>query len=146
MKYKLLSEGDHGRTFVVVLDTGEEALSTLRAFAEEMSMDGAQLTAIGAFTSAVIGFFDFDTRDYLPIPVDQQCEVLSALGDVAAGDDGKPSLHLHVVVGLRDGSTKGGHLLEGHVNPTLEAIITESPSAFRRRRREGLGVALIDLD
>jgi predicted DNA-binding protein with PD1-like motif len=71
--------------------------------------------------------------------------VLSAIGDVAIGDDGKSSLHVHIVLGLADGSTRGGHLLAGTVRPTLEVILTEVPSTLRRRKRAELGIALIDL-
>lgn len=146
MRSKLLAEGDHGRIYALVLDPGEEAFSVIRAFAAREKIDGAQVTAIGAFSSAVVGFFDFERKDYRRIPVDEQCEVLSALGDIAASEDGVPSLHLHVVLGLSDGGCKGGHLLEARVNPTLEIIVTETPKSLCRRKREGLGVALIDLD
>ena len=72
--------------------------------------------------------------------------MLSALGDFAVGDDGKASLHIHIVLGLADGSTRGGHLIEGTVRPTLETVITETEGGLRRRKREELGIALIDLD
>ena len=75
----------------------------------------------------------------------QQCEVLSALGDIAIDDSGKPSLHVHVVLGLSDGSTRGGHLLEGFVRPTLEVTLVETPAHLRRKKRPELGIALIDL-
>jgi uncharacterized protein len=71
--------------------------------------------------------------------------VLSALGDVATGDDGKASLHIHIVLGLSDGSTRGGHLLAGIVRPTLEVVLTEVPSKLRRKQRPDLGIALIDI-
>jgi predicted DNA-binding protein with PD1-like motif len=71
--------------------------------------------------------------------------VLSVIGDVATGDDGKPSIHMHVVLGLSDGTTRGGHLIEGAVNPTLEVTITETPAHLRRTKRPELGIALIDL-
>jgi predicted DNA-binding protein with PD1-like motif len=77
--------------------------------------------------------------------VDQQCEVLSAIGDIAIDDRGKPSLHAHVVLGLSDGSTRGGHLLDGLVRPTLEVTLVETPVHLRRRKRPELGIALIDL-
>ncbi|GLQ76607.1 hypothetical protein GCM10007881_01220 [Mesorhizobium huakuii] len=72
--------------------------------------------------------------------------MLSAIGDVALGDDGKPSLHIHTVLGLSDGTTRGGHLLEAIVQPTLEMTLVEAPGHLRRSRRPELGVALIDLD
>jgi predicted DNA-binding protein with PD1-like motif len=58
---------------------------------------------------------------------------------------GKPSLHVHIVLGLADGSTRGGHLLAGTVRPTLEVMLTEVPATLRRKKRADLGIALIDL-
>jgi predicted DNA-binding protein with PD1-like motif len=72
--------------------------------------------------------------------------VLSVLGDIAEDDAGKPSIHLHAVLGLSDGSTRGGHLLEGIVKPTLEITLVETARNLRRRKRPELGIALIDLD
>ena len=34
----------------------------------------------------------------------------------------------HVVLGLSDGTTRGGHLIEGRVFPTLEVVVTENPA------------------
>jgi Plants and Prokaryotes Conserved (PCC) domain len=87
----------------------------------------------------------FAAKSYKKIEVNEQCEVLSAVGDVAIGDDGKASLHFHIVLGLSDGSTRGGHLLAGTVRPTLEAVLTEVPSKLRRKKRADLGIALIDV-
>jgi predicted DNA-binding protein with PD1-like motif len=145
MKSKLVSEKAGERTFVVILDPGEEAFAAITEFAGREKLSGASLTALGAFERAVVGWFDPDTKKYRNIPVDQQCELLSAIGDIAEGDDGKPSLHLHVVLGLSEGSTKGGHLLKATVRPTMEVTIIESPVHLRRKKRPELGIALISL-
>lgn len=145
MKSKLLSKNEGERTFVVVLDPGDEAFRSISDFAAAESITAAAVTAIGAFERATVGWFDFASKTYRKIPVGEQCEVLSAIGDIAAGDDGKPSLHLHAVLGLADGSTRGGHLLDGIVRPTLEVMVTETPVHFHRRKRPELGIALIDL-
>lgn len=108
-------------------------------------MTAASITAIGAFRAATIAFFEYETKNYKKIPVEVQSEVLSLMGDVALDDDGKASLHLHVVLGLSDGRTRGGHFLEGHVRPTLEVVLRETPARLRRRHRSDLGIALIDL-
>ena len=99
-------------TRIVVLDSGEEAFATLTKFANDAGITAASLTAIGAFEKATIGWFDFDKKTYKKIEIAEQCEVLSAIGDIAVGDDGKASLHFHVVLGLSDGTTRGGHLME----------------------------------
>jgi predicted DNA-binding protein with PD1-like motif len=68
---------------------------------------------------------------------------VSLIGDVAEGDDSNASLHLHAVLGLKDGTVRGGHLLSGTVQPILEVTITETAAHLRRKKREDLGIALI---
>src|SRR6185312_4657233 len=136
MKSKVVEDADVV-TYVVVCDPGDEAVGALSQFARDERLEASQVTAVGAFERAV--------REYRRIPVDEQCEVLSLIGDVAEGPDG-PSLHAHVVLGLADGTTRGGHLLEGRVFPTLEVVITEAPAELRKVMRPDIGIALIDLD
>jgi uncharacterized protein len=139
--------GDAGsETRVVILDAGEEAFAALTKFANDAKLTAASLTAIGAFEKATIGWFDFQKKTYKKIEVEEQCEVLSVIGDVAIGGDGKASLHIHVVLGLSDGATRGGHLLAGWVRPTLEVMLVDTPSHLRRKRKPDLGIALIDLE
>ena len=145
MKAKLVAESAGERTYVMILDPGEEVFATISEFAAREGLGAASLTALGALSQATVGWFDLAQKTYRKIPVMEQCEVLSAIGDIAEGDDGKPSLHMHLVLGLSDGSTRGGHLLEGRVRPTLEVTLTETPAHLRRKRRPELGLALIDL-
>ncbi|WP_439617434.1 PPC domain-containing DNA-binding protein [Shinella sp.] len=144
MKHKLLASDAGERTFILVLDEGDEAFRCIVDFAEKQGVTAASITAIGAFRSATIAFFDFETKSYEKMPVAVQSEVLSMLGDIAIDDEGKASPHLHVVLGLSDGSTKGGHFLEGYVRPTLEVVLRETPADLRRKHRADLGIALID--
>ena len=145
MKSRLVAENNGQRTFVVVLDAGDEAIAALTAFAASEAIHGASFTALGAFARALVGWFDVSARTYRPILVHEQCEVLSAIGDVAEDEAGKPSLHVHAVLGLSDGSTRGGHLLKGFVEPTLEVTMVETPIHLHRTKRPELGIALIDL-
>jgi uncharacterized protein len=144
MKYKVVEDADVV-TYVVVCDPGDEAVAALTQFARAERLEAAQITAVGAFEHATVGWFDRAARDYRRIPVSEQCEVLSLLGDVAEGQDG-PILHMHTVLGLPDGTTRGGHLLEGKVFPTLEVVVTETPATLRKVLRPDIGIALIDLD
>jgi uncharacterized protein len=141
MQVRVLNQGPP-RVYAVVLETGEEAVACISRFAREHGLTASQVSAIGAFSEAVIGFFDFATRDYRRIAVRKQVELLSLLGDVA-DDGGEPKLHVHVVLGRADGSTCGGHLLEARVRPTLEEVITESPGHLRRVRDPATGLTLI---
>jgi uncharacterized protein len=144
MKYKVVEDADVV-TYVVVCDPGDEAVAVLTQFARAEQLEAAQISAVGAFEHATVGWFDRAAKDYRRIPVGEQCELLALLGDIAEGEDG-PILHMHVVLGLSDGTTRGGHLLEGKVFPTLEAVVTETPAELRKVLRPDLGIALIDLD
>jgi uncharacterized protein len=143
MKAKLLEQGDGGRTWMVVLETGEEAMETLRDFVRKERLTAAQVTAIGAFKDAVLFFFDWETKEYLHRPITEQTEVAALVGDVALGEDGEPMLHIHVVLGTRDCSALAGHLSEAHVRPTLEVMLRETPAHLQRVEDREIGLALI---
>ena len=144
MKSKVVEDADVV-TYVVVCDPGDEAVAALNQFARAEDLEAAQITAVGAFSRATVGWFDRVAKDYRRIQIDEQCEVLSLIGDVAEGRDG-PIVHIHVVLGLSDGTTRGGHLLEGRVFPTLEVIVTETPALLRKVMNPDIGIALIDLN
>jgi uncharacterized protein len=144
MQHKLLHERDGQRTFAVVLEGGDETMESLQRFAVSQNILAAQLTAVGAFESAVLLYFDWDRKDYLRIPVREQVEVASLIGDIAESPSGEPALHIHLVIGKRDGSAMAGHLGEGHVRPTLEVILTESPAHLRKVEDPETGLALIE--
>jgi uncharacterized protein len=132
------------RTFALVFETGENPVHGLLDFAKQEGLVSGHFTAIGAFEAVTLGYFDWARKDYAPIAIDEQVEVLSLVGDVALeGDD--PTVHAHVVVGKRDGSAHGGHLLEARVRPTLEVVLTQPPGHLRRRYDTRAKLALIDL-
>jgi predicted DNA-binding protein with PD1-like motif len=143
MKHKLLNDNPQ-QTFALILETGDEALASLKAFAAEQKLTAASFTAIGAFSKTTVGFYDFDKKDYEKISFEEQMEVLSITGDISVYED-QPQIHAHAVLGKRDGSAHGGHLLEGTVHPTLEIIITESPAYLKRKMDKGSGIPLIKL-
>ena len=131
------------RTWVLIFDKGDEPVAGLTAFAKAQKLGAAHFTAIGAFSDVTLGYFERAKRDYKKIPLHEQVEVLSLLGDVAL-DKGEPKIHAHVVVGRADGEARGGHLLEAHVWPTLEVVLVESPRHLRKRHDPETGLALID--
>jgi predicted DNA-binding protein with PD1-like motif len=142
MKAKLIYEEQGEKTFALVFDPGDEAMEDLTNFAKENSLSAARFTAIGAFSDATLGYFDMEKKEYKKIPVDEQVEVLSLVGDVALFE-GEPKLHAHAVLGRSDGTTRGGHLLGAHVQPTLEVVIVESPEHLRRETDEETGLPLL---
>lgn len=143
MKAAVLHEAGE-KTFALIFDKGDEVLAELTAFAKRERLSAAHFTAIGAFSDVTLGFFDRATKDYKKIPVREQVEVLSLVGDIAiSGSD--PKVHAHVVIGKVDGTAHGGHLVEAHVWPTLELVLTESPRHLHRKTDPETGLGLIEI-
>jgi predicted DNA-binding protein with PD1-like motif len=143
MKTALLHEENDLRTFVLVLGSGDETMRALVSFAAENRLKASQFSAIGAFERAVVAYFEWDSKRYRHIPIDEQVEVLSLTGDITL-ENQQPKIHAHVVLGKADATAHGGHLVEGHVRPTLELLITELPRHLYRRNDPESGLALID--
>jgi predicted DNA-binding protein with PD1-like motif len=144
MKSKILTGTGDGKTWLLVLESGEEVKTLLEKFAADEEIETASFIALGAFQRARLGYFEWEKKAYKEIPVEEQVEVITLAGDIVRGESGKPSLHAHTVLGRSDGSTRGGHLLQGIVRPTLEITLTQSPAHLVRRPHPELGLALIE--
>jgi predicted DNA-binding protein with PD1-like motif len=145
VKAKLLHAARGARSIALVFETGDDPMQGLLDFANREALTSGHFTAIGAFENATLGYFDWSRKDYLRIPIREQVEVLSLVGDVAL-EGRTPRVHAHVVVAKRDGTAHGGHLLEARVRPTLEVILVQPPGHLRRRFDAGSNLALIDIE
>jgi len=143
MRHRLLEEIEGRRRFVLALEVGEEAVETITAFAAEHNLCGASLTGIGAFSHSQLGYFNPATEEFVQNDVDEQTEVLSMIGNIAQEGESDHHLHVHVVLGCRDASTRGGHLVAGWVRPTLEIILEESPEHLQRGMDKKTGLVLL---
>lgn len=143
MRYKLVDE--EPKTFVLVFETSDELEQGLKEFASEQKLASASFKAIGALSSVRLGWLNWDTKQYeTSVSLDEQVELLSLIGDVAM-KDGEPQVHAHTVVGRRDGTAHGGHLLQAHVRPTCEVVLTESPVHLKKEFDPAADIMLIKL-
>ena len=135
------------RTFVLVFQTGDELSATLSRFATEQSLTGASFKAVGGLSSVRLAWFNWETKKYEPsVTLNEQLELLSLIGTVALSpSEGKPIVHAHAVIGKRDGSAHGGHLLEACVRPTCELFLTVSPTPLQKFPDAESGLALLRL-
>ena len=132
-------------TLVVILDTGDEILSSLKSLAQSEHLAASSFKAIGALSGVELGWFNWKTKKYQrAVKLEEQVELLSLIGDIAL-KDGKPQVHAHLVIGRQDGSAHGGHLLSATVRPTCEIVITESPQHLQKEIDPESGIALIRL-
>jgi predicted DNA-binding protein with PD1-like motif len=84
MKAKIVEDADVV-TYVVVCEPGDDAVAALAQFARAERLEASQVTAVGGFEHATVGWFDRAARQFRHIPVDEPSEVLSLIGDVAEG-------------------------------------------------------------
>ena len=133
------------RSWALIFAKGDEVVSGLSDWMKRENIHGAHLSAIGALSSAMFGWFDKDQRAYLNIPVEEQVECISLNGDIGVVE-GKPALHVHGCVAQRDGSVKGGHLLKAAVFPTLEMFVTEAQVPLPKKEDPETTLELFKLD
>jgi uncharacterized protein len=143
MKVRLLSESGGIKNYAIILANGDEVMSGLSDFAKQYQIKSARFTAIGAFSKATVAWFDESRKQFKLIPIDQQVELVSMIGDVAIAN-GKPAVHTHVAVASSDGTVRGGHLIDAQVFPTLELFLTAYPTALEKKLDETTGLMLID--
>jgi len=143
MQVKLVKDAAGEKVYVVIFHRGDEALSGLTDFAVQNKVEDAHFTGIGAVSGATLAWLDVSKKSYHRIAVAEQVEVLSLIGDVATFN-GKPVVHMHAVVGKRDGSTVGGHVFELNANPTLEVFVTVNGTPLKKRADDASGMKLID--
>jgi uncharacterized protein len=133
------------KTFILVFETGDELMEGLSGFAQEQRLSAASFKGIGGLSSARLAWFNWETKQYEPsVTLDEQVELLSLVGDVALYEN-KSTVHAHAVVGKRDGTAHGGHLLEARIRPTCELVLTESPAHLQKALDPQSGLALIRL-
>jgi predicted DNA-binding protein with PD1-like motif len=143
MKVKLVKDAPEEKVYAVIFYKGDDAMSGLTDFAIQHHIDDAHFTAIGAVNGATLAWLDPAAKIYHRIPVTQQAEVLSLIGDMTTFN-GKPIVHMHVVLGRPDGTTIGGHVFVLDVNPTLEVMVTVNTAPLKRKPDDESGMKVID--
>jgi len=99
-----------------------DLLGELTALCARENVTRGMVSLIGALECAQIGYYHQDTHEYAGMTVNEHVEILSGQGNVSL-KDGKPFVHLHLVLGRSDGSCLGGHAAEGCRIFACEAVI-----------------------
>ncbi len=103
-----------GRCFFIRVEHNSDLIAFVTEFAKKNNIALAAFTAIGALTSAKLGFYDQTKHEYVDVVLSVPQEMASCVGNVSL-KDGLPFVHAHVVLSDRRKNVHGGHLLEGHV-------------------------------
>jgi hypothetical protein len=145
LQTRLVSEHPNGeKTYAVIFAKGDEIMSGLTEFAVREKLTAGHFSAIGALEHALFGWFDSARKAFHNIPVDDQVEMISLIGDLGLVN-GSPAIHAHGAVALPDGSVRGGHILEAVAWPTLELFFTAYPAPLVKERDDETNLYLFNL-
>jgi predicted DNA-binding protein with PD1-like motif len=147
LKWKLVSDVDGVKEYVLIFGQGDEVLSGVLDFATKNNIKNAHIAGIGAFSKATAAWYDREKRMFKLNPINEEVEVGALIGDIAT-TNGKPAPHIHFAASRADATMLGGHLIEGYVFPTMEVYITAyDKPIYKKLLKEGdLDVNVIDLD
>jgi len=143
MKIRLLSENGGVKQYAIVLSKNDEVMSGLTEFARQHKVTSASFTAIGAFSHATVAWFDDSRKQFKLVPINEQVELVSMIGDIALVNN-TPGVHTHMSVASSDGTVRGGHVINAYVFPTLELFMTVYPTPLHKEKDEATGLELID--
>ena len=114
-----------GKTYKVSFKAGDDVMGGMARFAAAHPTEQAQLSGVGGVSKAVLAWYDPKVRAFRRIAVDEKCEISGVTGTITKDAQGKPNVHLHLVLSRQDGSTVSGHLISATVDPILEVFVTD---------------------
>jgi predicted DNA-binding protein with PD1-like motif len=128
-----------GRAAFVSLERGEDLLDGLNRAVESLGFQAASLQVIGGLEQATLGYFHPEHHGYVPLSTGH-VEIAAGLGNVSIRD-GKPFIHLHLVVSREDGTATGGHVMDGCRAFVVEAYLRalDGPAPVRQEQ-PGMGL------
>ncbi|WP_382306930.1 PPC domain-containing DNA-binding protein [Herbiconiux sp. UC225_62] len=142
-----------GRTFIAVLEPGDDVLGALASACAQFGVGSAYIPVFfGAFTELTIVGAEHPPPDE-DDPLQESVVVRNSEGlgsaTVARGPEG-PQVHLHVSVGAKGDSARAtaGHVLGGTVQYPTEVVITEilSPELSRQPNDRARGLVTLTFD
>lgn len=128
--------------YLLVLHKGEQLVAELTNFCNANKILSGWVSGMGGTTSAELGYYDLDSKQYIYQKLANLRELLSLSGNVSTAGD-ETILHLHAVVSGDDLTAKGGHLKELTVGGTCEVLIQPFNAELKRQVDDATGLNLI---
>ena len=122
-----------GQNCLLVLEKGEELLSTLKQFAVKNDVTSAFFYGLGAADRIKVGVFSESLGSYLYTDYRIHMEISSLTGNIFPYE-GKPFVHAHGVFSSSGGMSLGGHIAECEIAPVCEIHLTKLPDIKASRK------------
>ena len=106
-------------------DNGE-LIKSLKDFIDSKKIMSGSIFCLGVLSNPVLGFFNWNSKEYKKIKIDKEVEIVSCYGNLARKkENDELIIHLHSVVSDNNGKTYGGHFFEGQIK-LVEAMVFET--------------------
>lgn len=121
------------RLIIVRLDAGDDLLLSLQKCAEQHNIKSGWVSMIGGLKQVTYGLYENGTYKNITKKAAHCLELLPTFGNISL-KEGKVLVHIHVNAGDEtDGSSFGGHLMEGSlIYPFAEVFIQECDAVLER--------------
>ncbi len=123
------------RTIMGQLPFGSDLYEELTKIVRRENIRLGRISALGATTHARVAYYDQNTKTYNPIEFPGGMEILNVHGNVSVRD-GEPFVHIHILLGDREGKIFGGHVLPGTILWACEVFIEEFEGQILEREQE----------
>jgi predicted DNA-binding protein with PD1-like motif len=124
------------QTFMVRLPQGEDLLAAVADAVRETGIRFGVFSIIGAASAAAFGYYDQTKKEYQTIIRLGEFEIVTGSGNVSLKDN-SPFVHAHILFADENGSSFGGHLMQGTVIFAAELCLQELEGAPLVRQHDG---------
>ncbi len=124
MKNTLLQQ-DGGRTYSIVMETGDDVVRCLATFARNEQLSKARFKGLGGLRQVLLGCFELDGEPRVSIVLSDPVALTSFVGHIDLLEGGH-RVEPHAVLTNADGSAWGGRILAGQACPSLEILLSAS--------------------
>ena len=114
------------------LDHGADLLGEITKICISENIQMGRVEAIGAVSSARLGFYNQKAKKYQFFTLEEPLEILSLSGNISK-KEGKAMVHAHVILSDEKGDAFGGHLAEGTTIFACECLIEVFDGPVRER-------------
>ena len=138
-------EAKIGRVIVGKVEPDEDLIEAIITMVKNHKIQSGLINCIGALKKFTVGYFNIDTKIYERKTFEEYIELVSCMGNIAF-KDGEPIIHLHISVGNKEYSIRGGHLFQpAIVSITGEVYIFEIDQKLQKKTNLKFNLSLLNL-
>ena len=120
------------KPFILILQPGDEILTSISACAKAAKLKGASISGIGQFHNPVLAYFTSNPKDKPKLTkFDGYYELASLNGNIAKNEN-VYFTHIHAVIGNEKLTAIAGHVNTAKIGLTAEITIIPLSSALQR--------------